>query len=230
VRNENRAELFQENVRAWWTSVLVGQTDQPYPDRRLNIRASLDGDILVISGNVPEEDDLRAILAQVEPFVGREIAATRNEVTIVPEEQGDAGVLVQTLVGTFESEAQARLAATVLENRGNLQPSFIAILVPRTNGNSKREKKAVRQLVTDAYWKDICQALEKEQAVLVVTVDETSAFHAREILDEDTRSLQTVVLPPEPARTINHVREQNENATATSEVTDDGTKAAGTGR
>lgn len=54
-------------------------------------------------------------------------------------------------------------------------------------------------LLGAARWEDVQAALAENHAALILTVDETQAFQAREILDEETRSLRTVVLPPIPA-------------------------------
>jgi hypothetical protein len=43
-------------------------------------------------------------------------------------------------------------------------------------------------------------------------VDETEAFKAREVLDEDTRTLETLVLPPEPAPVSNTTAEAPKKA------------------
>jgi len=47
---------------------------------------------------------------------------------------------------------------------------------------------------------ELDRALDAGRSVIAVAVDETEAFRARELLDEETRSLETLVLPPEPAR------------------------------
>ena len=207
---EPSTDLFQEQLRAWWTSVLVGKVDQPYPDRRMNLSASLEGDVLVISGTAPSSDDRLDLETQVKPFVGHEIAAVRNDVTVLSEERGDAGVLVQTLIGTFESAAQARFAGDILQNQAKVRPSFLTVLAPGENDRSDRDIAALRKLLTDDYWRDVQDAIAENHAVLIVTVDETEVFHVREILDEETRSLQTVVLPPDPAQMVTSVRQDLE--------------------
>ena len=50
---------------------------------------------------------------------------------------------------------------------------------------------------------DVRTALEAGNGVLIIRVDEADAFEARELLDEDTRSLWTMATPPVPARAAN---------------------------
>jgi len=45
---------------------------------------------------------------------------------------------------------------------------------------------------------DVRKAFNAGDAVLVLRVDETDAFKARELLDEETRSLWTISTPPTP--------------------------------
>ena len=72
--------------------------------------------------------------------------------------------------------------------------------------DSRETAEALHLVVPDDYWPDIEKALAQEQAVLIVTVDETLAFHAREVLEEETHSLQTVVLPPVAAQVVQSVQ------------------------
>jgi hypothetical protein len=43
--------------------------------------------------------------------------------------------------------------------------------------------------------------LDEGRTLLVYTVDETAAFAARQLVEEETRSLSTFALPPQPAPT-----------------------------
>jgi hypothetical protein len=45
------------------------------------------------------------------------------------------------------------------------------------------------------------KALDAGNGVLIIRVDEAEAFEARDLLDEDTRSLWTMATPPVPAST-----------------------------
>jgi hypothetical protein len=49
---------------------------------------------------------------------------------------------------------------------------------------------------------DVRTGLAAGYGVIVVRVDETDAFEARELMDEDTRSLWTLVTPPVPVRPV----------------------------
>ena len=53
-----------------------------------------------------------------------------------------------------------------------------------------------RQVIPREYRAQVRDALRKGNTLLVVTVDEVQAFGVRELIDEETRSLMTLTLPP----------------------------------
>ncbi|HUX85961.1 MAG TPA: hypothetical protein VMW65_03075 [Chloroflexota bacterium] len=198
MQQSDQARRLGEQVRAWWTSVLIGQVDQPYPVHRDHVQARINGGVLVVTGEVPSEDDRQDIQAEIHQLIGNGITEVRDEVVVVPDARGESGLLVQTLVGTFENEEQARFAATYLQSQSRVRPVAIHVLASRTEEATPAETVGVRQLLTEEHWQGVRNTLAAHRAILVVTVDETRAFETREILDEETRSLETVVLPPEP--------------------------------
>jgi hypothetical protein len=198
MQQHDQARMFGEHVRAWWTSILIGQVDQPYPVYSNHVQARISGGVLVVTGDVPTEDDRQDIQAEIHHLIGNGITEVRDEVVVVADASGESGLLVQTLVGTFENEEQARFAATYLESQSHVRPVAIHILSSRTEEATPSETVGVRQLLTEKHWQGVRKTLAANRAILVVTVDETRAFETREILDEETRSLETVVLPPEP--------------------------------
>lgn len=203
--DDDHGRLPREQKQAWWTSVLGGQVDQPYPVPGSRLKPRFEGTTLVISGTVPSEQDRQEIQTDLEALVRGAITAFRSDVEVAAETEEEPGLLAQTLVGTFPDEAQARFAASVLQNQGRLQPIVLLVLASGGSGISDPVIAALRALLTDAHWEDVQSALAESHAVLILTVDETQAFQAREILDEETRSLQTAVLPPIPASVANTV-------------------------
>ncbi len=196
--NDEPGRLLREQRKAWWTSVLAGQVDQTYPGPRAHITPRFEESTLVISGTVPSEQERQEILADLEQLVGHGITAYQCDLEVVSESDEEPGLLAQTLVGTFDNEDQARFAASVLESRGQIDANVLQILSPGPSGIPDNSVKGLRTLLTEEHLKDIEVALSENHAILVLTVDETQAFQAREILDEETRSLSTVVLPPIP--------------------------------
>ncbi|HTE85803.1 MAG TPA: BON domain-containing protein [Dehalococcoidia bacterium] len=195
-RPEEALDALSESTRAWWTSVLAGQVDAPHPVYGANLKAQIDGDTLVVSGTVPTEEDRRSIAAETEHLKGHGITTVRNELEVVPDVTDESGLLSQTLVGIFENAELADFAQGNLKGHAQVRPKLIRVINP----DPAREGRAeLRAALPEAFWDDADKALDEGHALLIVTVDETEAFKAREVLDEETRSLQTLVLPPEAA-------------------------------
>jgi hypothetical protein len=192
------AEIVRDQVRAWWTSFLTGQVDQPYPIYNAQVEAVLDRDALTVIGTVPTEADREAIEAEVERLRRYGVTVAKVDVTVLPEETGEPGLLVQTLLVTYETEAQARFAAAYLQCQSHLGRARIAVFGAAVRKSG--ELAEVKALIPRPYWDQVRGAIKQGHAILVVAVDETKAFQVREILDEETRSLQTLVLPPEPRK------------------------------
>ncbi len=185
-----------EIIRAWWTSVLTGHVDAPHPVHGGKLATRLEGTTLIVSGTVATEEDRRGIAAETEHLQGRGITTVRNELEVVPEVTDERGLLVQTLVGIFESATRAGFAQGYLEGNAHVRPQLIRVISPDNPEDARAE---LRALLPEAFWADAGKALDEGHALLILTVDETEAFKARELLDEDTHSLQTLLLPPEAA-------------------------------
>jgi hypothetical protein len=196
VGEQESTEVLRDRVRAWWTTVLAGQIEGAHPVHGTNISARLDGTALVVSGTVPSEEDRREIESEVEHLRGNGVDSVRNELSVEPESRAEPGLLVQTLMSVFENEEQAGFAEGYLEGHAHVKPEAMKVVAPPSEG-SRRD--AVRVTLPRTYWEDAEKALDAGRSLLIVTVDETEAFKARELLDEETRSLETVVLPPELA-------------------------------
>lgn len=193
---QESVEVLRDRVRAWWASVLAGQVDGGHPVQGTSISAVLDGTTLVISGTVPSEADRQEIAREIEHLRGHGFDAVRDEISVEPENTSEAGLLVQTLMGVFENEEQAGFAEGYLEGHAHLKPEAMKVVAPRSDRSGR---DAVRAMLSEPYWEDADRALDAGRTLLIVTVDETEAFKARELLDEETRSLETVVTPPETA-------------------------------
>jgi len=202
--------LLRERRQAWLTSVLAGPGDEPYPVSGAHLEPRLVGDTLIVSGTVPSEADLADLRSEAQRLVGNGVSDVRLDVTVDPlaNESEESGLLVQTLVATFSGETQAQFAADYLGSQGELEPVILAVLTKQSAGGDREMAEALHLVVPDDYWPDIEKALAQEQAVVIVTVDETSAFHAREVLEEETHSLQTLVLPPVTAQVLQPVKER----------------------
>ncbi|GAC1447979.1 MAG: hypothetical protein PVSMB4_04390 [Ktedonobacterales bacterium] len=196
---EESLEIIRDRTRAWWTSVLAGQVDQSHPVHGTEVNARVEGDTLIITGKVPAESDLHEIQREAHHLRGHGIAHIRSELQVVPETMEEKGVLVQTLLGVFETAEQAGFAAGYLEGHAHIQPDLMRVVAPDDPDGGTALLHAI---LPAAYWEDGERALEAGRALLIVTVDETQAFKTRELMEEETRSLRMVILPPEPARNV----------------------------
>jgi len=188
-------EVLDDRTRAWWTSVLAGQMGEAHPVHGTDISAHLDGDVLVVTGKVPSEADREEIAHEVEHLRGHGVAGVRIELEVKPANSGDKGLLEQTLIGVFEDEAQAGFAEGYLEGHAHVRPEAMRVFTPAV---ADRQNERVHDRLPEQYWRDADRALESGRSLLIVTVDETEAFQVRELLDEETHSLETIVLPPQP--------------------------------
>jgi len=199
-----QTDLF-ERSQAWWIAVIAGQSDQSHPMHGSDIRARIDGDTLVVSGVVPTPADRDEIDREVEHLTlgPLGVAHVRNDLRVVRRRREQPGLLAQTLVGLFASEEQAGFAAGYLEGHARLRPQLLRLIAP---GPRRRTHALVAALLPAAFLADAQAALTAGQFLLVVVVDELDAFIARELIDEETHSLQTLVLPPEPAARVERLR------------------------
>jgi hypothetical protein len=187
----------RDHIRAWWDDVLIGRSGTNHPKYGPAIRAHTDGDTLIIAGTVPSLGDRRQVADEAESLRGRGIKRVRNQLRVVRQEVEAPGVYVQTLLSTFATAAQAAYAKGFFEGTAQFTPVLIRMMTPDRKGPAVA---ALRAILPPDYWPDGERALRAGQALLIVTVDETDAFRARELLEEESRSLRTLALPPVPAR------------------------------
>jgi hypothetical protein len=196
-------EVLATRVQAWWLSVLAGQVTDSHPVQGTRLKARMEGNTLVLSGAVPSEADRQEIEAEVEHLRDQGVSEVRNELQVVPDQRDQKGLLVQTLMATFETAEQAGFAEGYLEGHAHIRPGLMKVISPESGDASAA---AIHAALPDGYWEDAEAALAAGRALLVVTVDETEAFKARELLDEETQSLETLALPPEPPSAVGEVQ------------------------
>jgi hypothetical protein len=179
-------------IKSWWTAVLAGQVDTPHPIYGADLSVSFRGGVLHLSGELPSNDDKKELLAQAREFKGRGVAGVDARHLLVASTREKPGILDQTLVAAFPNREVAEFAGEYLLRSRRVKPKRLEIL------DSKQVGRA-QQLLPKDFVGDVKKALDAGEAVLVVQVDETSAYKARELLDEETRSLWTIATPPTPA-------------------------------
>jgi hypothetical protein len=179
-------------TRSWWASILAGQIDDPHPIYGADIDVAFKGGLLRLSGVLPSADDRKRVLAEAREFVGHGIDDVDAKHLTVAKREEKSGILDQTLIAAFPNREVAEYASEYLLRSRRVEPKQLEIL------DSGKEDKA-RKLLPEAFLDDVHRAFEAREAVVILTVDETSAFKARELLDEETRSLWTIATPPIPA-------------------------------
>lgn len=190
-------KMIGDRVGAWWTSVIAGQADQPHPIHGTKIAAKVESDTLVVRGKVSSQADLDEVREEIEHLAGHGVAHVRVEVEVEEANTREKGLLRQTLVGAFDTEELAGFAAGYLEGHAHV-PREAMLLVEADGGDAPQDRAALDYL-GPPYADQVRATLDAGRTVLIVSVDEVDAFRVRELLDEETRSLETLVLPPQPA-------------------------------
>jgi hypothetical protein len=178
-------------VGQWWTKVLAGQTDAPHPVYAETLRVKLHGGVLRLSGEVASDQQRQSIIGEARRYIGRGLDDVDARRLVVKRPDGVRGVLDQTIIAAFPNSDVAERALTVLreDSRLNLKEAHVL----------KSDRDRVLDRIGE-FVKDVRNALAAGHGVLIVRVDEIDAFEARELLDEDMRSLWTHVMPPVPSR------------------------------
>jgi hypothetical protein len=162
----------------------------------------------VIRGTVPTAGDRAEIEREVAHLKGHGIAHMRDRLRVLFVERETRGLLSQTLIGAFATQEQTGFAEGYLEGHAYVKPRWMKVIAADGAGEPRA---TVHALLPEAFWEDAERLLREGRTLLVAAVDEVDAFAARELLDEETRSVETPVLPLEPARnavtTLNTVRE-----------------------
>ena len=194
---EKSLQIVQARVQSWWLAVIANQAEEDHPIYGNKVKAHLDGQTLIITGTVPSGDDRDALQAEAETAALAAGATIRNEVEVEPDETGETGLLQQTLIGLFETDQQAAFARGYLEAHEMADPSRMVAISPEAVPDWRVKLQSALPV---EYQEDVARALGEGRSVLIVTVDEISAFRLRQLLEEETQSLETVVLPPEPIK------------------------------
>jgi len=178
-------------VESWWTAVLLGQAGQPHPLYGDAVDVKLHGGVVHLSGQLDSPQDRQELIAEGHRYLGRGIDDVDARRLTVKRRDERRGLFDQTIIAAFPNPAVADHALAFLRQHRRLRPKDAGTV---KSGHDPLLEK-IGEFATDAR-----KALQHGHGVLVTRVDETDAFEARELLDEDTRSIWTMVTPPVPAR------------------------------
>ena len=181
-----------DRLESWWAAILAGQVDTPHPIYGADLDVAFKGGVLRLSGELPSEGDKKELLKQAGEYKGRGVDSIDSKHLLVASSKEKPGILDQTLIAAFPNRQVAEYAGRYLLQSRRVNPKQMEIL------DSKQEGKAAKVL-PEAFLSDVRKAFKAGEALLVVRVDETSAYKARELLDEETRSIWTIATPPSPA-------------------------------
>jgi hypothetical protein len=176
-------------VDAWWTGVLAGEAEEPHPIYGERLKVRLKDGRVVMSGEVDSRRDREALIAQAKQKTGHEVDASALAAV---ERRERRGVLDQTLMAAFPEADVAELARDLVAQHTRVTPKAQAII-------RAGQEDRLRRLLPEEFALDAERVLRKNQALLILRVDETDAFNVRRLLEEDTRSMWTVATPPDLA-------------------------------
>ena len=180
-----------KQIESWWTTVMVGQPGQPHPLYGDAVDVKQHGGILHLSGELESLRDRQELIAEAHRYLARGIADVDARRLKVKRHDQRRGLYDQTIIAAFSNRAVANHALTFLRQHRRLRAKAAGIVM--SGGDPLLE--SVGEFATD-----VRKALSSGHGILLARVDETDAFEARELLDEDTRSIWTMVTPPVPAR------------------------------
>ncbi len=175
-------------IQAWWAAVLNGKPAAPHPVHA-GVRARLSHGRLLLSGEVTSEAGREEVLQEAHLACAATVLEFDDRIAVRAANDEAAGILSQTVFSIFENRAEAQRAAEVLRRLSTVHTDSLAVL-------SEADSAALRA-APEAYRDEVAQALAAGRGVLIATVDETEVLALREVLDQDTSSLNTVVTPPE---------------------------------
>lgn len=192
MKGEQPPESSAHRVRTWWATILAGLIDEPHPIYGADVAVTFKGGTLRLSGELSSEAERKQLLEEARAHVGHGIDAVDAKQLKVTKSREKPGLLDQTLIAAFADPEVAEFARRYLVESRRIDAKHVEIL------DAKQEDRA-RELLPDAFLTDVRKAFDCGQAVLILRVDETSAFRVRELLAQETRSLWTVATPPTPA-------------------------------
>jgi hypothetical protein len=180
----------QELIDAWFDTVLAGEADEPHPIHGERVKVKFTDGLMTLSGELDTERDRNELVRQAESRIGSGFQKVDAENLRVAKRPEKYGVLNQTLIAAFEEPDVAELVRNFINQRSRHLPKLQEVV--KAGDVDKLRRLLPEQFVTDAQ-----KALEKKNnALLILSVDETDAFDVRRLLEEDTRSTWTIALPP----------------------------------
>ena len=193
-------QVVVDPTRAWWTSVQASPVDGSESTLVANFTMPPDSDAQISSSIVQPESHWPQLIADADDQTGQRSGADQSSPEIHPSWTDPFAFPVQTVIGTFESESRAQIAANYLASFEQIRSSALWVLAPRTIDCAADGEASLSADVywDDPYWEPVRSALSVNRAVLIMIVHEAGTSQAQAILAQDTGSLHTAVLPRPP--------------------------------
>ena len=194
-------QVVVDPTRAWWTSVLASSDDGSGPAvGKLPFQVPIDNVPQISSGLSQPEGNWPRLIEDADDPIEQGSEPERINPGARSVSADHAALHLQTVIGTFESESRAQIAANYIASIQQIRSSALWVLAPRMTGRDDDDEPGHAPDVywDDPYWEPVQSALGVTRAVLIWIVDEAGSDQAREILAEDTGSLHTAVLPRPP--------------------------------
>jgi hypothetical protein len=180
---------MDERTTAWWNAVLAGEVDEPHPVHGDRVRVRLKRERLELSGILDRREDRNELVRQARAHIGHGVGSVDASHLVARPRLERPGLLDQTIMTSYPDRATAELARKFVVEHARVKPRREAIV--------DRAGDVTRKLVPEDYVGDVQTRIGLGEAVLVMRVDETSAFTVRRFLEEETRSRWTIAAPPE---------------------------------
>ena len=188
TRRNNRSKgTHTPDTDGWWKQVLAGAVSTTHPVHGDELKVKLTEGRLVMWGEVPTKRDRDQLVREARERIGSGLHEYDAKGLRVRPKGEKRGVLRQTIAAAYPLRDTAELALQFFLEHTSTKP-IRAEVVDR---DAKLQDRVPSELVDDAR-----KQLGRGLTLLVVEVDETEAFRARALLEEDTRSTWTTAAPP----------------------------------
>lgn len=167
--------------------MLAGDVAARHPIHGDELKVKLDDGRLVLWGEVASKRDRDQLVHEARERIGSGVHEYDVKGLKVRPKEERTGLLSQTMVAAYSHRDTAEVALRFFLEHSRTEP-IRAVVVHRKD---QLEAELPPQLVDDA-----AKQLERGQFLVAVEVDETEAFRARALLEEDTQSTWTIAAPP----------------------------------
>lgn len=188
TRRKNHSRDAQgPDTEGWWKQVLAGEVAARHPVHGDELKVRLTDGRLVLWGEVPSKRDRDQLVREARERIGNGLHRYDARGLKIRPKDERPGVLAQTIVAAYPHRDTAEVALQFFLEHTRSQP-IRAVVVDR---HAKLVEVLPSELVDDAR-----KHLARGLTLVSVEVDETEAFRARALLEEDTRSSWSTAAPP----------------------------------